>query len=243
MFISVQPAVIRCSLRALFIGSIGSLSLSACAQRMEDLDDKIADIQQRTSVLEAKTGNPVGTDRELLEGQKLADVRSQLSAIRNDVTVLNGRIEALEFENKRLSARTDQIVQDLEQRFKAKQSEAKAEAQAAAPANPGTDPEYDAGLKAHQDGEFAKAEKHFEAFLAKQPKSFLSDHAVYWIGDGYMSQKMYKKAIAKFQDLIDRFPKSRKRCDAMGKQILAFKALNMQKEAGVFTQVRDAECK
>jgi TolA-binding protein len=225
-------------LRAFFFIAGLSFVATGCAQRIEELDEKIADIQQRTSLLEAKTGGPVGNDRELLEGQKLADVRSQLSTLRNDATVLSGKIEALEFENKRLSARTDQIVADLEAKSRVRKSEPAPEPAANAP-----DSDYEAGLKAHQDGDFPKAEKHFEAFISKHPKAPLADHALYWIADGYMAQKMYKKAISKFQDLVEHYPKSQKRCDAIGRQILGFKALNMQKEANVFTQLRDSECK
>ncbi|MDB5038937.1 MAG: domain lipoprotein [Bacteriovoracaceae bacterium] len=227
-----------------FLAAFFSLVLSGCSQRLDQIDEKIADMQQRTSLIEAKTGGPIGNDRELLEGQKLADVRSQLTTLRNDVTVLTGKAEALEFENKRISARTDAIAQDLEQKLKelskARPAEARAES---TPSGANVDADYEAGLKAHQDGEYAKAEKLFESFVSKHPKSPLADHAIYWIGDGYMSQKTYKKAIAKFQDLIDRFPKSEKRCDAMSKQIDAFNQLGMKKEAGVFTQVRDSECK
>jgi TolA-binding protein len=231
------------SLRAFLFLGVFALLCTGCAQRMEEFDEKITDIQRRTALLEAKTGSPVGNDRELLEGQKLADVRSQLSTLRNDVTVLSGKIEALEFENKRLSSRTDQMAQELQQKLKESKAKVAAEPSSDSPPLSGADAEFEAAIKTHQDGDFAKAEKQFETFIAKHPKSPFVDQALYWMADGYMSQKTYKKAIAKFQDLIDRFPKSTKRCDAMAKQIQAFKALGMQKEAGVFTQVRESECK
>lgn len=231
-------------MRALFFPPlilISSLHFIACSQRLDEMDDKISDLQNRARVLEAKTGAPVGTDRELLEGQKLADVRSQLSSLRNEMTVLAGKIEALEYESKRLSNRTESISDDLNSQIRNLQKKANIEASPVS--SNAEDGVFEAALKAHQDGKYEEAEKGFDEFLKKNPKHSLAPRAIFWIADGYMNQKMYKKAIAKFQDLIDRFPKSDKRCEAMTKQIQAFKELKMDKEAKVFTQVKDAECK
>ncbi len=236
-------------MRALFFIPLVSIFGLGCAQRLDEVDEKINDLQHRASILEAKTGAPIGNDRELLEGQKLADVRSQLSSLRNEMTVMAGKVEALEYEAKRLSARTEAIAQDTEQKLRdLKKQSAGAqglESSSAASAFSGSasESDFEKAMKAHQDGNYIEAEKGFEDFLKKNPKHAWASRAVFWIGDGYMAQKMYKKAIAKFQDLVDRYPKSDKRCDAMAKQVQAFKELKMDKEAKVFTQVRDGECK
>jgi tol-pal system protein YbgF len=162
------------------------------------------------------------------------------------MTILAGKVEALEYETKRISTRVESVAQDSEQKLR----EINKKKEALAPPTEGSvqtaggaDADFEKALKAHQEGDYPGAERGFEDFLKKHPKHPLASRAIFWMGDGYMAQKLYKKAISKFQDLIDRFPKSDKRCDSMGKQISAFKELKMEKEAKVFSQVRESECK
>lgn len=231
-------------MRVYFFCILG-LALVGCAQRLDEIDERVVDLEKRAAALEVKTGSPIGSDRELLQGQKLADVRSQVAALRNELTVMIGRVEALEFESKRLNTRTDAIDQDLgelSRSLKKPTSNTTPEGGVASPAEPEPS-DYDKALKLHQDGEFQKAEKMFLSFVSKNPRNPLSDNALFWVGDGFMNQKMYKQAIASFQDLIDRYPKSDKKCDAISKQIQALKELGMQKEAGLFAKMQQAECK
>src|SRR4051812_1006950 len=94
------------------ITTLGVLSiLSGCAARLDEYDERLESLQKRTATLEAKGGMPVGSDRELLEGQKIADVRSQVAAMRNELTVMSGKVEALEHDNKNLNQRVDSLQQ------------------------------------------------------------------------------------------------------------------------------------
>lgn len=219
------------------------LSLQACATRLDDADDRIADLQKRMALVEQKSGMPIGSDRELLDGQRLADTRTQIAAIQNEVTVLSGKVESVEYETKNLTA----MVRELQGKWEAKEREAKRAAQESASPSfeeelSAAEVEYNKALKAYQDGEFDSAEKLFSAFVQKYPKHDLADNSLFWIGDGYMSQKMYKNAVGKFQALIERYPKSDMRCEALRNQITCLKALSMDKEAAAFAKVRAAEC-
>lgn len=216
---------------------LGILTTS-CASRLDDVDDKVSDLQKRTALLEQKSGMPIGSDRELLDGQKLADVRTQVMALRNEVTVLTGKVESAEFESRNLASQ----VKDLQGRLDAKDREMKTQVQASAGAETGMDAEYNAALKAYQDGDFEKAEGLFQAFLSRYPKSSLADNALFWLGEGAMAKKMCKTAVTRFQDLIDRFPKSDMKCEAMKNQISCLKELGMEKEAAAFSKIRGAEC-
>lgn len=216
---------------------------SACATRLDDADDKISDLQKRTALLEQKSGMPIGSDRELLDGQRLADMRTQVAALRNEMTVMTGKIESLEFENKNLSGQ----VKELQSRVDAQAREAKNQAKQPTAAGDddelkGAAAEYNQALRTYQDGDFEKAEKLFAAFVAKHPRNDLADNALFWLGEGYMAKKMPKNAITKFQDLIERFPKSDMRCEAMKNQISCLKQLGMEKEAAAFLKVRNSEC-
>lgn len=224
--------------------SVLSLKLMGCAQRLEEVDERVNSLQKRVAMVETKSTPSAGADRELLDGQRMADVRSQIAALRNDVTVLRGKMEAIEFENKNINQRMDSIALELEKRPEdsSKSEEPKAAAKAEAPRALTEDEEYDAALKAHQEGEFDKAEKMFEAFVKKHPKSTFAASSLFWMGEGFMAKKAYKKAIVKFQDLIEKHPKSDKRCDAMNRQISALKELKMDKEANAFVQLRASEC-
>lgn len=221
-----------------------TLKLMGCAQRLEEVDERVNSLQKRVAQVENKSSPSVGSDRELLDGQRIADVKSQLAALRNDVTVLRGKMEAMEFENKALNQRMDQMAIELERRSKdvSKVEESKPAKSDEAPRALSEDEEYDQALKAHQEGEFDRAEKLFEAFAKKHPKSNLAASSLFWMGEGFMAKKAYRKAIVKFQDLIEKHPKSDKRCDAMNRQIAALKELKMEKEANAFVQLRASEC-
>lgn len=227
-------------MRAFFVLSSLILVATGCAQRLDDYETRLSDLDERTRILESSSGMPVGSDRQLLEGQRLADVRSQLSAVSNDITVIKGELEAIKFENEALKGRMDNIVREVSSTLEEVKEAAYIKGKSSA-SNVQTD--YDIALRAHQDGDFSKARQLFESFLLKYPKHSLSDNALYWMGDSYIIEKSYKRAIGKFQDLIEKYPKSDKRCDAIGRQITALDALGMKKEAKAFTQVRDAECK
>lgn len=232
----------------LFLASLGLVSLqSGCAARLDDVDDRLSDLQKRTALLEQKSGMPIGSDRDLLDAQRLADMRTQVAALRNELTVLTGKVDALEFENKNLTAqlrdlgmRTETTQRELNQAMK---NQAAAGEVGAGVDLPEVEKQYNEALKLYQDGDFDKAEAAFSAFLSKHPKHSMSDNALFWLGEGYMARKMYKSAAAKFQDLIDNHPKSDMRCEAMTNQVKCLAELGMEKEAAAYSKVRDAQCR
>ena len=231
----------------LFLASLALVTVNfGCAARLDEVDDRVADLQKRTALLEQKSGMPIGSDRELLDAQRLADMRTQVAAIRNELTVLSGKVESLEFENKNLSSQVREfgLKSEATQRELNQALKNQAPAATAAPAIETSESEaqYNEALKYYQDGDFDKAETQFTAFLAKYPKHSLSDNALFWLGEGYMARKMYKSAAAKFQDLIDNHPKSDMRCEAMSNQVKCLSELGMEKEAAAYSKVRDSQC-
>jgi len=215
------------------------LTLQGCAQRIDEIDERLESIDERTAILESKSGLPVGSDRELMERRKIADVRSQVQAIRNDYTVMIGKIEALQHDVKRFRARLDSSQRDFGRRLRTLEQQ---KATSRLVSSGGADSDYQLALRAHQNGEYRNARQLFGAFLIKYPRHAFSDNALYWMGEGYLAQKSYRRAITRFQELIEKFPRSDKRCDAIGRQIRALKALKMKKEAKAFGQVYAAEC-
>ncbi len=228
-----------------------TFAFNGCAARLDEMDAQMKVLQKRTAALETKGGMPIASDKELLDNQRLADVRSQVAAMRNEITVLSGKVEAMEYENKNLVAKLDDALKDVDAKLseieKLKQDMGQ-RSQAPAVSGGGSgdsgEPEaqYNAALRLHQDGKFEESNKLFDSFVKSNPRHSYADNALYWIGDALIQEKQFRKAITRFQDLIEKYPKSDKRCDALGKQIVALKELKMTKEAAAFTQVRNAEC-
>ena len=213
-------------------------SLSGCAQRLDELETRLTDVDERVRIVEDQKGLPVGSDRELLEGRRLADVRSQMSALRNEVLILKGKVEALEFENEAYDQRNKQILAELE---RAREKFADLETQGIGRANP--QQIYRQALRFHQEGDFDRSRAIFIDFIEKYPQHPLGDNAIFWVGESYFSEKDYRKALVRFQDLVEKFPDSDKKCDAMDRQVKAFEALGMTQEAESYADLRTQECR
>lgn len=231
-------------MRAFYLVSILGFSLYGCAQRVDELEQRVSDLDERARVLENRSGVPVGSDRELLEGRRLADVRTQMATMKNDVTVLSGKVEALEFELKTAKDRIEQLSRDSEMAQRNLQSQQhSAPTSTSAPIAATGDDKYRQALALHQTGDFSQSRARFEEFLKESPRSPLADNAIFWIGESYMIEKDYKKALVRFDDLIAKFPDSDKRCDARDRQVEALKSLGMTEQAKVFGDLRTEECR
>jgi len=211
--------------------------LTSCAQRIDELETRIEDLDQRARILESKSGLPVGSDRELLEGQNLADVKSQLAALKNDVTVMKSKMEAVEYEQKALEEKYNRLSQ------KTRLDERARELNQVEPSGDPAEALYRQALELHQSGDFERSRELFLKFIKEYPKNSFADNAVYWMGESYFIEKAYRKALVRFQDLIEKFPDSDKKCDAMDRQVEAFEALGMKEEAKAYADVRTQECR
>lgn len=74
---------------------------------------------------------------------------------------------------------------------------------------------YDAALLLLQDGKFARAEKAFQDFSARWPKSPYRPDALFWWGTSAFGAEHYKTAISTQNRLLKEFPKSSRAPDAM----------------------------
>lgn len=213
--------------------------LCSCAQRLDELEMRVDDLNERAEILESRQGLPIGEDRELLQGRRLADIRTQLSSFQNDLRVLKGQIESIEFENEDFAERLDHLSRDLEVRLTAVEDKLD---QVDAPEKNREEELYDRALLAHQNSDFSLSRELFRDFLEEFPDSSLQDNALFWVGRSYMEESLYEDAVIHFQDLIDAHPESDKYCDALKEQTEAFKALEMTEEVEVFSQAYNEEC-
>lgn len=91
---------------------------------------------------------------------------------------------------------------------------------------------YNAAYRDYQRGNFDLAISGFRDFVAQNPNSDLTDNASYWIGESLFSQKKYKDAIAQFDSVVTKFPKSEKVPGALLKKGYAYIALG-EKSQGI----------
>lgn len=69
---------------------------------------------------------------------------------------------------------------------------------------------YNAAYRDYQRGNFDLAISGFQEYLRDNASSDLADNAAYWVGESLFSQKKYREAIAQFDDVVNRYPRSDK---------------------------------
>jgi tol-pal system protein YbgF len=153
---------------------------------------------------------------------RLADVSSELEAMREQIAQLEGRLEVNEH----------QAQEALEEAKKARL--AAAQGVSAAPAARGPDdptaglpPEasasaevkaYRAAYDAWRGDDHQQCIDRFAQFLQSFPTSQYADDASFWLADCYFKQGDLKAAILRFDDVATRYPKSEKASEALYRQ-------------------------
>ncbi|HSV29487.1 MAG TPA: tol-pal system protein YbgF [Candidatus Omnitrophota bacterium] len=90
---------------------------------------------------------------------------------------------------------------------------------------------YDEAFAAAQRGDYANAERGFQAFLDANPKHQLAGNASYWMGDIAYMKKDYGTAASTFLEAYKKYPKHPKLPDMMYKAGSAFGQMGKKKEA------------
>src|ERR1700688_1096437 len=65
------------------------------------------------------------------------------------------------------------------------------------------------------DSKYALASAAFQSFQIVYADSSLADNAQYWLGEAYYVNKSFPEAQTAFQRVVDKYPQSRKRPDAL----------------------------
>jgi tol-pal system protein YbgF len=74
---------------------------------------------------------------------------------------------------------------------------------------------YETAFEALKQGRYAESSELFAAFLQQYPSGEFAGNATYWLGESYYVTQNYDIALKTFQDLLGRFPDSRKSPDAL----------------------------
>ena len=178
---------------------------------------------------------------------QVASMNANLENMQQEMRLLNGRIEELEFlvnrkmqgiedSGKKNSERMDEAnlsLAKMDQRLiqlenylnvGSKSGQPKPAKADAAPAKQDEDTDksiYQRARKAYDNGEMDKARQEFQKLIQTHPKSAQADNAQFWIGESYYREKWYERAILEFQTVIEKYPKGNKVPAAMLKQGMA----------------------
>jgi tol-pal system protein YbgF len=164
-----------------------------------------------------------------LNNEGLVSLLSKLDALEADVRTLRNDIETLQHEVEQANGRQRDLYLDIDARLQAiEQATARSGAAAGAavvagavvagrsPASGGTDiANYEAAFQLLKDGEYDQAALALQQFIVAFPDSDLIDNAQYWLAETRYVSQSYEVALSEFEVLLQRYPDSGKRPDAL----------------------------
>lgn len=183
-----------------------------------------------------------------------ASMNVSMESIQEELRLLNGRIDEMDYAVKRklgevdtagqrldeisLSvAKTEQRMVQIEQYLNLSETgKAKKGSKpvAGSPDKVNGDSEkqlYDTAKQAYDNGQLDQARQGFMQLIKAYPNSSSADNAQFWIGESYYREKWYEKAILEYQTVIEKYPKGNKVPAAMLKQGMAFLQLGDKSNA------------
>lgn len=228
-------------------GCVSTSDFEAAQRQISELQDELANIK-RTAAGKAEVQNVnvrIAEQTETLLKSNAALV-SKVSEIDERVQNTQGAIEQTNYRLDQMGQQLTQAQRDIESLRAGAASGAPATGEPAtgevtvpapAPATSG-DPmdTYQAAYRDYQRGNFDLAIEGFNEFVAANPRSDLADNASYWIAESLFSQKKYREAIAQFDAVVNRYPKSDKVPGALLKKGYAY--INVGEQAQGVVQLR-----
>ncbi len=85
--------------------------------------------------------------------------------------------------------------------------------------------DYERAFNLLKEGRYELAVKAFKAFVQTYPKGRYTDNAQYWLGEANYVQRDFKTALIEFEQVVNNFPNSPKRPDALLKMGYTYQAL------------------
>ncbi len=181
-----------------------------------------------------------------------AGLRAILEEINEEIRILSGRLEEMEYSMKQQQRKTEEIEKQREKKLNrlAQRTDQHSEKilqmeqylnlestkKPVAAVTPGVsakkplsqDEVYRSAKQAFDQGDSEAARKGFQEFIKRYPDSKNADNAQFWIGEIYYREKWYEKAILEYQNVIEKYPQGNKVPAALLKQGLAFSNIGDQ---------------
>jgi tol-pal system protein YbgF len=169
----------------------------------------------------------------IVDNQSLVQLTQQVSALERRADQLQGRAEELQYDSEDTAERQRVLYADLDARIQELERNLRAGSTANVleggtlqpgqlPVPGGSDRDnYQAAFELLKQERYDMAAVSFKEFLAAFPDSELVDNAQYWLAESYYAANEFEQALADFQVVIDRYPRSSKVPDALLKMGLS----------------------
>ncbi|MBP1641372.1 MAG: Tetratricopeptide repeat protein [Acidobacteria bacterium] len=207
-------------LRHLLLAASVPLALAGCVSSsdIDGLRAQLAEIQRQVLQLQMQTSSKeevaalqqnlrAQTD-QLLKAE--ADRRADFGNLSSQISALQGQLEDTNYRLAQVSQQIASTNQDL----KAVRSATTPPPVAGAPGatGPVSDPEtlYQTAYSDYLRGNYDLALLGFRQYLESFPETDLADNASYWIGECFYRQQKFAEAIAQYDEVLSRWPRSDK---------------------------------
>ncbi len=231
-------------------------------RRLEVLEARNQELQKQLQSDLSTMGESRQSSERSLRGQ-FAGMNADLQAARQDLRLLTGRVEEMEYlinhkvadsetsgqkQQQRLDEmavsmeKVDQRLAQVEQylslggKSPASSRNGTRAPEAPKPAASSEKQLYKDARQAYDKGELDKARQLFHKLIQEHPKSADADNAQFWIGESYYREKWYERAILEYQTVIEKYPKGNKVPAAMLKQGMALLQIGEKSSARLILQ-------
>jgi tol-pal system protein YbgF len=240
----------------LLVTLAAALAAAACASTkdLERAQDQVSELQQELANVkrtaagkeEVQSVNTRIAEQTEMLLKSNAQLVSKVSELDNRIQTAQGSIEQTSYRVDQLAqqlAQAQREITDLRAQLAAASAPVPGATTTPGPAGtpssgemtvpataprPSADPmqTYQSAYRDYQRGNFDLAMEGFRDFVAGNPNSDLADNAAYWIGESLFSQKKYREAIAQFDSVVTKYPKSDKVPGALLKKGYAYININ-----------------
>jgi tol-pal system protein YbgF len=213
--------------RRFLLVALAPLALAGCVSStdIDGLRAQIAEVQRQVLQLQMQAASKeevANLQKDLKEqtDQLLkaeADRRADSGNLSSQISALQGQLEDTNYRLSQLSQQIASTNQDLRA---VRSATAPPEGQPAPGTAPVSDPEtlYQTAYSDYLRGNYDLALLGFRQYLDSFPDTDLADNASYWIGECFYRQQKYAQAIAEYDKVLSRWPRSDKTASAQLKR-------------------------
>lgn len=187
---------------------------------MIDLDQRLEDLRESISGMQAKLSNGENEDKYEALNQKLESMKLILDGSKSSTT---GEIGTLRKNIESMEAELAVMGNDLHA-ISSKTASGAAKTDRAVIS-------YNNAKVFYDKGRYEDAILKLEAFTKAYPDHELVPNALYWIGESYYTAKNYQKAIREFEAVVAAYPSHPKAADAKIKIAMSHASLGDNAQA------------